>query len=108
MTYAEKLKDPRWQKKRLLVLERDGFECVLCGDATSTLHVHHLKYTANPWESGENDLWTLCENCHREMEVLKGDAQLFLRSGAFRDVVRSWKHMEITAQLAVSALCKLL
>lgn len=27
MTYAEKLKDPRWQKKRLRILERDAFAC---------------------------------------------------------------------------------
>ena len=32
MGYSEKLKDPRWQKKRLEILERDNFRCQYCGD----------------------------------------------------------------------------
>jgi len=31
MTYKEKLLDPRWQKKRLEVLERDGWACRALG-----------------------------------------------------------------------------
>jgi len=26
MTYAEKLKNPKWQKKRLKIFERDGYK----------------------------------------------------------------------------------
>ena len=65
-TYAEKLKDPRWQKKRLKVLERDSWECTSCGGKEDTLHVHHLKYakSSNPWDSKLSDLETLCEPCH--------------------------------------------
>ncbi len=72
-SYAEKLKDPRWQKKRLKVLERDGFECTDCGDDKKTLHVHHLNYakSGNPWDSKLDDLETLCEDCHGEHEHLK-------------------------------------
>ena len=25
--YVEKLKDPRWQRKRLEIMQRDGFRC---------------------------------------------------------------------------------
>lgn len=64
-TYSDKLKDPRWQKKRLLVLERDGWKCKLCGDEKTTLHVHHKKYTGySPWDAPEVDLITYCEHCH--------------------------------------------
>ena len=38
-TYAEQLRDPRWQQMRLRVLERDRWTCD-CGDSTTTLHVH--------------------------------------------------------------------
>lgn len=62
--YSELLKDPRWQKKRLKVLERDSFTCQECGDTKKTLHVHHLKYNENPWEAKGEDLQTLCEDCH--------------------------------------------
>ena len=44
MEYAEKLKDPRWQKKRLEILERDAWVCQKCFDTKSTLHVHHRIY----------------------------------------------------------------
>lgn len=66
MTYSEKLRDPRWQKRRLEILNRDGWACQFCGDKTNTLHVHHYFYHAGmePWESTELDLVTLCESCH--------------------------------------------
>ena len=73
MTYSEKLKDPRWQKKRLEIMERDGFACQSCGDNESTLNVHHCRYVTgkNPWEYDNLSLTTLCEPCHEmqhEME----------------------------------------
>jgi hypothetical protein len=65
-TYSEKLKDPRWQKKRLEILERDGWKCMCCGDKDNTLHVHHIFYIPNtePWEIHNGFLITLCETCH--------------------------------------------
>lgn len=66
MTYAEKLKDTKWQKKRLLILERDSFTCQSCFTDSETLHVHHLKYHKGkePWEIEDCYLTTLCEDCH--------------------------------------------
>ena len=64
MKYADKLKDPRWQKKRLEIMNRDGFACVRCHKDFETLHVHHLKYSGEPWEADNKDLMTLCESCH--------------------------------------------
>lgn len=66
MTYAEKLKDPRWQKKRLEILQRDNFTCFYCEDDKSTLHVHHEMYFKNqePWDTPSECLTTVCEDCH--------------------------------------------
>lgn len=64
MTYAEKLKDPRWQRKRLEILERDGWACRRCTSTTKTLHVHHLKYGRDPWSVDDALLITLCDACH--------------------------------------------
>lgn len=74
MTYAEKLKDPRWQKMRLKVLERDEFECSLCKSAENTLHVHHRYYEKGkcPWEYPEDSLQTLCSECHEQTEKALG------------------------------------
>lgn len=68
MTYSEKLKDPRWQKKQLEILERDNWMCQDCFNSKKTLHVHHLKYEKgkNPWEYDNKDLITICENCHKD------------------------------------------
>lgn len=74
MEYADKLKDPRWQKKRLLIFERDNWTCQSCGDSTSTLHIHHLKYLQwnEPWEYEDHYLITYCHKCH-ESEHLIGE-----------------------------------
>lgn len=70
-TYCEKLRDPRWQRRRLQVLEQCGFECTNCGDSTSELHVHHVAYRrgADPWDYGDDELTTLCANCHQLEEA---------------------------------------
>jgi hypothetical protein len=62
--YAEKLSDPRWQKKRLQVLERDQFQCIACSQDDITLHIHHIRYSSEPWETPLEHLETLCEWCH--------------------------------------------
>jgi len=65
-SYSEKLKDPRWQKKRLEILNRDNWCCQKCYDAENTLHVHHMRYIAgrDPWDYDSNLLVTLCAECH--------------------------------------------
>lgn len=65
-TYAEKLKDPRWQKKRLEILNRDDWRCQQCFDGDNTLHVHHRRYITgrDPWDYPDHMLVTMCETCH--------------------------------------------
>lgn len=48
-------------------MQRDNFQCVACGDKSSTLHVHHMKYCGKPWASPLGDLQTLCEQCHSRL-----------------------------------------
>lgn len=70
-SYAEKLKHPKWQRKRLEVFERDGFTCVKCGETEQMLHVHHLVYKDDPWDVDLCDLETLCKKCHKAMHKKK-------------------------------------
>lgn len=68
-SYLKKFKDPRWQKKRLEVFERDKFICQGCMGEDETLHIHHRYYNpkTDPWDYPPEALVTLCEDCH-EME----------------------------------------
>ena len=63
-TYFEKLKDPRWQRARLTVMERAGWQCQCCQSKEKTLHVHHLQYRENPWDTPPEFLECLCDDCH--------------------------------------------
>jgi hypothetical protein len=70
--YPELLKDPRWQRKRLEIFQRDNFTCQICLAADKTLHVHHIKYVGRyPWETPDKYLLTLCEFCHGQEEAAK-------------------------------------
>lgn len=66
-TYADKLKDPRWQRKRLEVMENASWECLNCGSKDSELQVHHPAYLKGkePWEYDESQLECLCKDCHK-------------------------------------------
>ena len=72
-SYSELLKSPEWQKKRLEIMTRDKFTCLLCGDKQTTLNVHHKEYIKEklPWEYPDKDLITLCECCHNFIEKIK-------------------------------------
>ena len=64
---SNSLNDPRWQKLRLQVMDRDKWSCVACGCSTKPLHVHHIAYSGEPWEVDMEDLQTLCDRCHSEI-----------------------------------------
>lgn len=90
MTYQELLQDPRWQKKRLLIFERDGWRCQCCESTDRTLHAHHKRYIHGnlPWEYDDKDLVTLCEFCHEVEEKFKRIRDPFIE--AFTHDGREW------------------
>lgn len=67
-TYHEMLLDPRWQKKRLEILESHEWACDSCSSKERTLHVHHKVYWPGcaPWEYQNGWLAVLCDVCHEE------------------------------------------
>lgn len=80
MTYVEKLRHPKWQKKRLEIFERDGFTCTKCGDTETELQVHHLKYTGEPWDAPSENLVTVCKHCHLVFEDFKEITKMHIES----------------------------
>jgi hypothetical protein len=77
--YFEKLKHPNWQRKRLSILERDGWACRDCGARDKSLQVHHCFYEkGDPWDTRDEFLLSLCEKCHEERGCLETDARRML------------------------------
>ncbi len=78
--YLEKFKDPRWQKKRLKILERDNFTCQECSNQEMTLHVHHRYYKTktDPWDYPNEALITLCEECHEIERMVRPEKEKWL------------------------------
>jgi hypothetical protein len=66
MSYSDLLKDPRWQRKRLEVLEAAGWACERCDRDDLEMHVHHPRYVRGrmPWEYEIDELEALCKPCH--------------------------------------------
>lgn len=81
ITYAEKLKDPRWQKKRLEIFQRDQFRCVECFSDEKSLQVHHIAYKGKePWDTPNEYLITYCYECHKiEEDRLKAAGETFIK-----------------------------
>ena len=76
-SWAAKLKDPRWQRRRLEIFARDNWRCTHCGNKTASLQVHHLRYDwgKSPWEYEDSHLKTLCEPCHEEVSRIAREAK---------------------------------
>lgn len=81
ITYAEKLKDPRWQKKRLEIFQRDQFRCMECFSDEKSLQVHHIAYKGKePWDTPNKLLITYCHECHqKEEDKLKAAGENFVK-----------------------------
>jgi 5-methylcytosine-specific restriction endonuclease McrA len=65
-----RLKTPRlkldaasYRELQRLILARDGWRCQICG-SMQNLQAHHLKFRSQPGDDVEQNLITLCTECH--------------------------------------------
>jgi len=56
------LKSDAWQRKRYVVLKRDGWRCVNCGGRAT--QVHHKRYAKNIGKEPIEWLVSVCKSCH--------------------------------------------
>lgn len=82
MTYKEQLLDPRWQRRRLEILQRDDFTCRECLSKDKTLHIHHTEYHNGKmaWEYDGRYLKTLCSDCHELEELIKKQKKVLINN----------------------------
>ncbi|SRR6266496_2207441 len=66
MSYGTVRRHPKWQKRRLEIMQRDSWTCASCHGDDVPLNVHHRRYIRGrkPWEYCDKDLITLCDDCH--------------------------------------------
>jgi hypothetical protein len=87
---TELYKDPRWQKRRLEVFERDGWCCSICPNNDLTLHAHHLYYEEGlkPWEYPLEAIVTLCESCHEgeheDLFIMEKELTLVFKKNGYK------------------------
>ncbi len=117
-SYSKLLRDPRWQRRRLEIQDRDKWACRRCSSTTKTFNVHHLYYESGmkPWEYPEWSLVTLCEDCHADEERFKTQADWNLVA-SFRRLGAHNSNMDKLAQMLAeiathgrtpgSALCEI-
>jgi len=80
-SYAEKLKDARWQKLRLQMFEAANWTCEECKvhSPADGLQLHHIFYLTgvDPWDHPPDLLLSLCDGCHKERQEL--EQQFFIK-----------------------------
>jgi hypothetical protein len=67
-------------------MERDEFICKSCGNDGKTLNVHHsVPYIKNtkPWDYKDNELITLCNDCHKEISSIIEYCKLIIMKGCY-------------------------
>lgn len=109
MEYKEQIKNPQWQKRRLEILSRDNFKCVVCDCDDEELHVHHLYYEKDKkiWEYPDSALITLCGYCH--------NTEHFRHKGSYKSIYENLSNFKkeyfltnIEVSLLLDAIGKML
>ena len=53
-----------YSSRREAILHRDNYTCQCCGKKNCRLEVHHIKFKSNGGTDDEENLITLCKECH--------------------------------------------
>jgi 5-methylcytosine-specific restriction endonuclease McrA len=61
-----RLDSASYESLRQRVLRRDGWRCQSCG-TMSNLEVHHRQFRSHSGHDSEENLMTLCAECHRNV-----------------------------------------
>ena len=99
MLISEKVKHWGYQKgfnygfssRREAVLNRDKYTCQICGKKHTRLEVHHIKYRSQGGDDNENNLITLCEDCHGDIH----DGKIVLTKNPKKTNLKYATHMSI-------------
>ena len=54
-----------YSSRRSAILHRDNYTCQCCGKKNCRLEVHHIRFKSDGGTDDEENLITLCEDCHK-------------------------------------------
>lgn len=57
-----------YRKLHRQILQRDGWRCQMCG-SMQRLEVHHVQFRSHSGSDSEQNLITLCAECHAQMHL---------------------------------------
>ncbi len=88
--YTEKLKDPRWKQKAMLVKMKADQRCQDCGSSNRRLEVHHCwyKYGLEPWQYPYDALRCLCTDCHKKRATVDHDFRCLNAEFTWKELTR--------------------
>ena len=77
------------------ILHRDNYTCQCCGKKNCRLEVHHIKFRSNGGTDDEENLITLCEDCHKkihkgEIVLDRKPKKMNLKHVTHMSIIRSW------------------
>ena len=85
-----------YSSRREAVLHRDNYTCQCCGKKNCRLEVHHIKFRSNGGTDDEENLITLCKECHDGVHAgtitlnKKPKKSKNLKYATHMSIIRSW------------------
>lgn len=83
-----------FSSRKEAVLNRDTYTCQVCHKKHTRLEVHHIIYRSQGGTNDENNLITLCEDCHKDIHnekivLAKKPKKLNLKYATHMSIIRS-------------------
>ena len=83
-----------YSSRREAVLHRDNYTCQCCGKKNCRLEVHHIRFRSNGGTDDEENLITLCEDCHKGVHagtivLNKKPKKMNLKHATHMSIIRS-------------------
>lgn len=83
-----------YSSRKEAVLNRDNYTCQCCGKKATRLEVHHIICRSNGGTDDENNLITLCEECHskvhkNELVINKKPKRMNLHFATHMNIIKS-------------------
>lgn len=86
--------DYAFSSRKEAILNRDKYTCQVCGKKHTRLEVHHIIYRSQGGTNDENNLITLCEDCHSKVHdgklaITKKPKKMTLKYATHMSIIRS-------------------